>query len=277
MIYKKILHFNTFNNVSNAQNPYNQCLLNLRTTYKHLTKITLKSAEISVKKNYLLNGLDENIFYDWNYFIEYDECWIPMRNNNKILNSDNVDRIIEKMNNATSFLEDCSIVFSVNNFGYVQVVFQGFSGTCNLGDNKLFDQLGLDQKNSFTKKPVSKVHDFATNTTTITFNRLPLFGRTSNYLCMYFNNVPSNGCANANGDPCTFKIPLSNFFSSSNPNDNDSFFYNEQTNYNQSIEVHDKNFILSQLNVSLYNAYNEIFSSKVFLNWSFSIEIEYIQ
>ena len=131
-VYKKILHFNTINNVSKFKNPYDQCILNLRTTYRNIRKIILKSAEISVKKDTVLNGIDENLNYAWAYVIDNEETWISM---NKIIkNNDTLDNIIVKMNEqvALQLKPYTSIVFYKEFSGYVSVEIIGFE-TVNVG------------------------------------------------------------------------------------------------------------------------------------------------
>ena len=278
-VYKKILHFNTINNVSKFKNPYDQCILNLRTTYRNIRKITLKSAEISVKKDTVLNGIDENLNYAWAYVIDNEETWVSM---NKIIkNNDTLDNIIVKMNEqvALQLKPNTSIVFYKEFSGYVSVEIIGFE-TENVGlhkNSKLLQLLGYDPLNEITNDPVIKEYDAQNDATYITFNSKPFSQSTSssNYVCIYLSNIPSTGSSNADGSPCSFKIPLSNF-KVSDTGDFDSFFYNEQSNYTQSVEVQDKHFVLTNLNISLYNAYNQIFSASVLLNWSFTVEIEYI-
>jgi len=275
VLRKKILHFNTVNNVnSKINNPYDQCILNLRTTYKNISKITLKSAEINVKKNYLLNGIDINTNYDWMYRINTESFNVSM--GKTIQNYYTVSQVLALMNQKVALTLNLgkSIVFTVNENNFVQVVFEGFeSNNCDIVPTKLLGLLGYD-----LNLPIDRIYNFANDRTIITFNTIPRVGKTSNYVCIYFSNIPSTGNSNADGSPCSFKVPLSTLFvtSDSSNSETDAFFYNEQSNYTQSIEIIDKHFVFSNLNISLFNAYNEIFSSSVLLNWSFSIEIEYI-
>ena len=56
---KKILNFDTRNNIDYNKNPYQNCILNLRTSYKNILTMTLKSVELTTIKKYFEIGLDQ--------------------------------------------------------------------------------------------------------------------------------------------------------------------------------------------------------------------------
>jgi hypothetical protein len=82
------------------------------------------------------------------------------------------------------------------------------------------------------------------------------------YLNLCISNLPT---------PISFKIPL-NHSSTSNP---PVYFYQEQINFIQNINVKDENIVLDSLEVSLIDRFGNVFSGNHnHLNYSFTLEVE---
>ena len=94
------------------------------------------------------------------------------------------------------------------------------------------------------------------------------------YYSLYFSNIPVKS-HNADGSNTTFKIPCTISRLVPKISTLSNIFYNEQSNYKQTIYLEDKNFILNSLNVNLYDNTNQIIKLNTNLNYSFSLEIEY--
>ena len=273
--FKKILNFDTRNNIDYNKNPYQNCILNLRTSYKNILTMTLKSVELTTIKKFFDNGIGNTTKpNDFSFIVQgiYYNVSIPY-----FQQTDTIEYIIQKTNDAlvnslneNNFI-NTSIIFSLNENGFITVEFKNFqTPETDLQGNYFIQQLGFNIK---TNIKVYKNFNLSYDTNTITFGDLPAVVQTFNYLNIYFSNLPYSGGSNADGSPSTFKIPLSSVLNSNT--NNDVYFYNENNNYKQSIDIMDKNFIFNQLNVNLYNTKNKIFTSPFKLDWSFSIEIEY--
>jgi len=276
---KKILNFDTRNNIDYNKNPYENCILNLRTSYKNILTITLKSVELTTVKQYFDNSIGSNTKpNDFNFIIldTYYNVKMP-----SFQQTDTIEYIIQKTNQALinsineNNLNNASIVFSLNENGYITVEFKNFdSPVRNLQANYFITQLGYNEETNEKHYFGAPVPDMSP-VMTLTFGDLPAVVQTFNYLNIYFSNLPYSGGSNGDGSPSTIKIPLSSVLNSNT--NNDVYFFAENNNYKQSIDIIDKNFIFNQLNVNLYNTKNKIFTSPFKLDWSFSIEIVYCE
>jgi len=104
----------------------------------------------------------------------------------------------------------------------------------------------------------------------------------TSYVNMYLSNLPIQ-TTSASGLNTTFKVPLNfqnNLLHVSNVIGNEKvlmFFYNENLQFSQKIELNDDNFILKEIKVSLLDrAGNSLSATVVPLDFSFSLEVEYL-
>jgi len=267
---KKTLHFNTKNNIHSSKNPYENCILNLRESYKNIKKIYLKSAEINIAKDYIDNGLQKD---DLILFIafQYDQKPPLSVRINGILSTDSIDTVIQIINeqlynviSQITNLHNPSVIFSKNADGFILIHMKGFIYEWDILPSYLLEVLGFNNKFKSEYNPITDEKIFL-------FNELPKINSINNYLSIHFTNLTSSNNA-ANGEPITYKVPINSVVKDNKIN---TYFYNEGTNYIQSIDIIDKHFIFTQLNINLYNENNKIIQGLTLLNWSFTIELEF--
>jgi len=267
---KKTLHFNTKNNIHSSKNPYENCILNLRESYKNIKKIYLKSAEINIAKDYIDNGLQKDDIILFIALQVGEKPPLSIRING-ILSSDSIDTIIQVINeelykviSGVQGFNNPSVIFNKNIDGFIIVNIKGFLSECTLLPSYLLEVLGFNDK-------IVSNYDIVKDENFLTFNELPKINSINNYLSIHFTNLTSSNNS-ANGEPITFKIPINVIVQNNKMN---TYFYNEGTNYIQSIDIIDKHFIFTQLNINLYNDINKIIQPLTLLNWSFTIELEF--
>ena len=80
----------------------------------------------------------------------------------------------------------------------------------------------------------------------------------------------------ADGSNSTFKIPTTVSKAVAKIPTLSNIFYNEESNYKQTVYLEDKSFILNSLTLYLYdNSNNNPIKLNTQINYSFSLEIEY--
>ena len=130
---KKILNFDTRNNIDYNKNPYENCILNLRTSYKNILTMTLKSVELTTVKQYFDNAIgSSNKPNNFNFIINgsrYYTVNIPRFKQSDtiefILKTIN-DEIINTLNDNIYWFEGASLTFSLNENGFITVQFLNF-------------------------------------------------------------------------------------------------------------------------------------------------------
>lgn len=99
------------------------------------------------------------------------------------------------------------------------------------------------------------------------------------YVILYIQNLPIS-TTTASGLNSTFKIPLSNNSQTLNVSQvignqkMNTYFYDEQTQFIQKLQLSEKNFVLDKVKISVYDRTGLLLNALP-LDWSFSLEVEF--
>jgi hypothetical protein len=101
----------------------------------------------------------------------------------------------------------------------------------------------------------------------------------NSYVSLYISNlpIPTSSAAGLNQ---TFKIPLNNQVSTKSVSNVigqqsiNSYYYNEETQFRQKVQIKDSNFVLDKLVVSVYDRTGSVLTND-HVSWSMTIEVEY--
>jgi hypothetical protein len=266
-----LLHFDTVNNTNPSNNPYNNCNLKLLKSIESIKSIKLKSVELPLLLPTNIPASMTTLRY---YITAADMCGREDFVSDSFPVGDyDILQLLSKLGEHYQN-GNFHLVFSLNssNKVCVEVVFASvFTFHFHFIQCPLLKMLGYSGNESFTRTQgyTDNNGNYCPDWSVMTMNfqneyNLSLY--TSNhhhhhhhYMNLCISNLPT---------PISFKIPL-NHSSSSNP---PVYFYQEENNFIQNIDLEDDNIVLDSLEVYLLDRFGNVFSGN-HLNYSFTLEI----
>ena len=258
-IIKKYLHFDSIaakyifdtNNTSgNTQNAY-KAIFPLTTTFRKIKRVWLKSVEITTAFPNIRTGSTNTFKFILNnitYTVSLTEA------NYTTITS--FLTVLSAACNSSITGSGITMTFNLNstNSNRLQINFTGTISSFSIIDSNLSKYiLGFRSTDTLTS------NIFTASSSNYSLN-------IDNYINMYmptFNNYN----ANQNGSWSTFKLPLNSI-------NNQIYYYQDASSFEQSIDINDNNLVLSSLTVYILDRFGNNLNPNG-LDYSFTIAINY--
>ena len=270
IIKKTIVNFNTKNNTNTdiSSSPYNNCILKMRESYKNVKSISLKSAELILPNTILID--DDCIVFSVLEDTQFDFN-IP---NLITLQKNSTLTLITLIQSINDVINDSSLTFNIqlqiDDNNMVKFIFSNCLKAPKIIINKLSTLLGYNDNDNARYHYINPYYDgYVSAISYSPINFSPI------YYNIYISNLPCKSHM-ADGSNSTFKIPTTVSKAVAKIPTLSNIFYNEESNYKQTVYLEDKTFILNSLTLYLYdNSNNNPIKLNTQINYSFSLEIEY--
>lgn len=251
----QFLHFDSinaeyiqdFNNVSQVSNSYN-AKYSMTSVFKNVTRIYLTSLEMPVGFCNVRKGSTDTLSFVYNGSL-YNFV-LPEKNYSSI------GSLLQDLNNA---MLTYSSVFQLtfNAVGLrVSAVFNTAPTSFSFVDTNL-SQYILGFRN--------KYDTLVGNTYLASYSNYNLNG--DNYIHLYMPNIPSINASMSGNAKSTFKVPFQSV-------SNNVYFYQQESSFEQYVEVTKTNFTLSDLTVIIYDRYGNVINPRGY-DFSFTLRLEY--
>ena len=252
----QFLNFDT--NLISASTPFN-CQFVLSDPLRRIKRIYLKSVELPI--NFYNVRSNFNTFYMTLYKTSATTAFkgitITIPNGNYKTLGDLFYVLNGQMYNivwtGTDFTPSDWPYFSVNSDDTITLATTSPNLKFNLQSSNLITQIL-----GFTNTATTYVN-------TITSARIYNLNY-DNYLSIYCPNIPHKS-AGANGQLMTFKIPC-------NASSGSIYYIADNISYSHYIEITDENFILNNLQIQVYDQFNNLLNNRG-MHWSFTLAFQF--
>lgn len=258
MSLKTLLHLDSIDGIQNYDTNLNlyHCYntnLKLNKPITNIKLISLKSIELPIQFKNIRDSNGSNSFIFTFTFLSYSNITVNLKipETNYTTTTSLINALNTSINAAITSYIGLSLVASITNTYYVTL--QTNADLLTLGNSILINNiLAFTSLNSLSSGFI-----YSTNTYNLNID---------NYLSIYISNISSGSDTNVNGRLSTFKIPC-------NATNGQILYMCDSSFFNQSVQITDPSFVLSNFNIIIYDRFGYIINGQ---NGCYSMTLEVV-